>query len=386
MKKEFGSYYPPDDGFFTELWDEALIILDANILCNLYRYDKSTRNEFLMILKELKERLWLPHQSALEYQRNRLNEILNQKEKISNLKQIVQDAERKFNEEINKFGKQFPYFDISNIKKAGKDSFSNIKLKIQELDENEPNLLENDTILDEITELYSDRVGKKFEVTHELEIYEEGEKRYSSLIPPGYKDASNKKGIHRFGDLILWFQIIEKARKARCPIIFVTDDRKEDWWCIIKDQNFGPKPELIAELNDKAQVNFHMYTSVDFLKCASRYKKKILASATIKEVESVQQERTYPHLNQALLNSIKNLQRILNTLPLAEIINAQYEIAKLVQTQENQREQLLASINKFLSPDYSLPWPYVNYPSKIPDSSEEEKSMKANDDEPDEEG
>ena len=44
---------------------------DASALLDLYRMTRTTREEFLSILDRLKDRVWLPHQTGLEYYDNR---------------------------------------------------------------------------------------------------------------------------------------------------------------------------------------------------------------------------------------------------------------------------------------------------------------------------
>lgn len=99
MKEKLIQFYHPEGDFFKKLWDEALIVPDANILLNLYRYDEKTRTEFLEILDKLKERLWVPHQVALEYQKNRINEIINQREKLYTAKKIFIDSKKELTKE-----------------------------------------------------------------------------------------------------------------------------------------------------------------------------------------------------------------------------------------------------------------------------------------------
>ena len=60
-------------------------------------------------------------------------------------------------------------------------------------------------------------------------------------------------------NLVIWFytyQIIDKAKSSKKPIILVTSEKKKDWWRKIKGQTIGPKPELIEEMQDKANVQF----------------------------------------------------------------------------------------------------------------------------------
>lgn len=45
---------------------------DANVLLTLYRLGKATQEKMLAIFRGLGERLFVPYQAALEFQRNRL--------------------------------------------------------------------------------------------------------------------------------------------------------------------------------------------------------------------------------------------------------------------------------------------------------------------------
>ena len=111
-----------------------------------------------------------------------------------------------------------------------------------------PNFMREDTILSELTKLYEGKVGDKYSDERLKEIFTIGEERYNKKVPPGYKDTNKKTGDrHRFGDLIIWLQILEKSKKDGCDIIFVTDDKKEDWWQLHNGDKIGPRRELIIE-------------------------------------------------------------------------------------------------------------------------------------------
>lgn len=80
MKNSFFGYYHPREEELHELWETCLFVLDANVLLNLYRYSPGTSASLINILTEISNRLWIPHQVALEYQTNRLDEIARQAE------------------------------------------------------------------------------------------------------------------------------------------------------------------------------------------------------------------------------------------------------------------------------------------------------------------
>src|SRR5205814_1021232 len=80
---------------------------------------------------------------------------------------------------------------------------------------------------DRVTELFAGRVGPKPTDERLNAIRKEGEERYAKKIPPGFEDA--KKGndsSDKFGDLIIWKELIDKSKTDKRPIIFVTDDGK----------------------------------------------------------------------------------------------------------------------------------------------------------------
>ncbi|MEH7832557.1 PIN-like domain-containing protein, partial [Bacillus velezensis] len=76
MKSIFKEFY--FDNKSSDIWINSVVILDANVLLNLYRYSKETSKKLLSLLKKSQERLWLPHQIALEFHLNRTNVILDQ--------------------------------------------------------------------------------------------------------------------------------------------------------------------------------------------------------------------------------------------------------------------------------------------------------------------
>ena len=92
-----GFYRPSEDEFLT-LWERGFFVLDSNVLLNLYRYPETARRDFLNVLKKIKERIWVPHQVILEFQRNRLGVITQTLKPITEL----EDELEKISHQINK--------------------------------------------------------------------------------------------------------------------------------------------------------------------------------------------------------------------------------------------------------------------------------------------
>ena len=97
-------------------------------------------------------------------------------------------------------------------------------------------------MLARITDLFDDKVGSPYASDRLANIYNDGEKRYQANIPPGFMDAKGKKDNSKYGDLVLWFQIMDKAKEKKSPVVFICDDAKEDWWWVFSGKTIGPRP------------------------------------------------------------------------------------------------------------------------------------------------
>lgn len=74
----FQAYRTPADSDYSALLTQGMIVLDTNVLLDLYRYNKEACDDLLSILDRLNERLWIPHQVMNEFWRNR-EEVLQDK-------------------------------------------------------------------------------------------------------------------------------------------------------------------------------------------------------------------------------------------------------------------------------------------------------------------
>lgn len=284
MRNAFYEYYDLTNDERDRLWDKALIVLDTNVLLSLYRLQSEARREILAAITKYKERLWMPFQIGWEYHEHRLEEACRPVDSLRRLK----DKVNSFTNEIEKDYGKHPYLkDYKSIKRT-LDSLNDKINKLTEVSILDcPNFLHNDAILAEISNLYDGKVGKPYTDEQLTEIYKKGESRYDKKIPPGYKDKDKKTGDHhRFGDLIIWQQMLEKSKEDDCDILFITDDKKEDWWQMYNSDKIGPRRELIAEF--RTFTGNHLigfYTPDRFLSIANERKDVSVKKATIDEVK-----------------------------------------------------------------------------------------------------
>lgn len=79
MREHFPGYYRPTDAELRELFATCIFAFDANVLLNLYRYSQVTETALLQALGKLGDRVWLPHQAGLDFQKNKAAVIHEQK-------------------------------------------------------------------------------------------------------------------------------------------------------------------------------------------------------------------------------------------------------------------------------------------------------------------
>lgn len=259
-------------------------MFDANILLGLYRYSDSTRKDFLYMLDFIKQRCWLPHQAVKEYFGNRLSVIGHQEQSYVDIVKSISDIETQF-----KNSKQHPFLSEKALVRLCKE-FEAVKAELESSRKSHVDRITNDEILSSLEVIFDGRVGDAFSEPDMKKIASEGEDRYKRNIPPGFKDSKKEDPcdeFRKFGDLILWKQMIEYAKFKKLGVIFVCDDRKEDWWMEFKGRTIGPRPELIEEFVANTGLDFHMYSSDRFLEFASNHFKKNVSKGSVSEIREM---------------------------------------------------------------------------------------------------
>jgi hypothetical protein len=302
MKDTFKAFYQLSENEFEKLWDECLFVFDANVLLNLYRYTDETRAELTNILDKIKDRVWIPFQAGMEFHFNRLTVIQDQVDSYGKIKGILEDKKTDISKELNEsfknYIKRHPKVNISGIIEELKGKFDEVVSNIESARGDHPEFMKQDDILEYVTQIFNGKIGTQLTKEDLDELYKNGDKRYKNKIPPGYKDLEEKKGKKKFfndqvfsdefGDLVVWKEIIKKSQEENTPIIFITDDEKEDWWQIIKRRvTVGPRPELINEFNKETGQLFYMYKTFKFMEYAQSFLHNEVSQKAINEAKYV---------------------------------------------------------------------------------------------------
>jgi len=221
--------------------DDYIIILDTNVLLNIYRYSPEFSEFALECLKNVCDSIYLPATVKMEYEKHCKGEFSKMVKRITEAsKETEKQIKNAKNKIINSCDRleQLHFPDIDDLKDV-------LSQKIDEVYQAFCDFFEDRASLN-ITQNYWEGIDYLAQLVQKIEdlnhilqtpsqkdIYswcDEGEKRYKNEIPPGFKDAKNKDGVRKYSDLIIWMEILRYAKTNHKNIIFVTDDVKADWW------------------------------------------------------------------------------------------------------------------------------------------------------------
>ena len=289
MRNLLPEYFQPTEEEIKRIWQHGTIVIDANVLLNLFRYSENSRSELIKILQYYSKRLWIPYQVAFEFLENsvtvpaHLNSVLH--DTLKKIDEIQGVLEKHLN--LNQFDK-YHLLKPDEIRKDIKKIQDRLHEKVEKINK-EYEKVDKKSIVEQISTLLEGKVGNDFDEKTLLDSFREGERRYKEKIPPGYKDLESKKANakrHLYGDYLWWMQAIEYSAKNHCDLIIVTDDAKEDWWFKVGSETVGPRVELIKEFRNKTNQTFHMYRTARFMELAKKYDKVTVSNDSIKEVKS----------------------------------------------------------------------------------------------------
>lgn len=267
MKDKYPGWYPKTSAEAASLWKEAIFVPDANVLLHCLRHQAAARDELLRLLDILKASLWIPYQIGLEFHRNRLDVELGAQDTYDALVKDQEATLEKARERLRQLRahptisveKELAALDMFSQDFRGRMASAKISHPVEEISQ----------AVARLTQLLEGRIGDKWKPDQLATLKKEGDDRYAKKIPPGFKDVKKEGEFDRFGDLIIWKDMIAKAKLEKKPVIFISDDAKEDWWWIHRGRKLGARPELIEEFRSDTGQDFHIYEFSQFLRFAA---------------------------------------------------------------------------------------------------------------------
>ena len=271
----------------NKLFEDGFIIFDTCGLLDFYYLTSEYQKIIVEIIDHLKEQIWIPAQVKYEFDKNYSNARLKPKiekynDKTIQKNNIVDDLKTY----ISLWDRKYYHPYISDEKLRSLKSLLN-KLK--------PLMLEIKTLIateyqvrkKEIDEIQNDdiikqsidslNIGNPFSYKDLKDIVVEGFYRYKNQIPPGYKDAETKEGIRQYGDLIIWKEILRKAKEANKDVVFISNDLKADWRIVDETASNNktekpdaiekgkPRRELLTEFEEETGRKIWFYTTAEFI-------------------------------------------------------------------------------------------------------------------------
>ncbi|EJG1162914.1 hypothetical protein C0P18_RS13480 [Vibrio parahaemolyticus] len=215
---------------------KTLILFDTNILAYLYKLHANARNEFYTWSDSAinDDRLFLPGWAASEYSNrvttNKLDDYTNKNNNAT------PDKAKKMYEALYEIASLFVDDDIlANSQFTGdRDQFLDGFLStIKSLDTYTRAFKTQFKVGDvhnEITKHFSTVVLTSDLTELCAKANREGDTRFEHRLPPGFKDGG--KGENRFGDLIIWYEILNKSKELKANfdhVLFLSNDEKSDW-------------------------------------------------------------------------------------------------------------------------------------------------------------
>jgi len=290
MRKRFAAFAARSDKDVLALWKTAYFTFDANVLLELYANPPSVLSTFTGILERLTGRLFVTHQAALEFYRNR--------------EKVVRTARNTFARLESEF-KEVPMAFSESARQQFNDLIESEKKELKKF-------LSDDPVERDLDRILGEHLLEPLDNT--VAMYPEIDLRYAAGVPPGFADKDEKEDYRKYGDALLWFEVIRHAKANKKPHVLVTADMKHDWWRKDnKQQIIGPRPELGQELWERAAVEFHLCTFKEFIEISST-RLEFSATEAVEALEKSEQHRAEDKQKEQVIKDIVT-RAVLNSPP-----------------------------------------------------------------------
>ncbi|WP_255546660.1 PIN-like domain-containing protein [Glaciihabitans sp. dw_435] len=281
MYRGFEGFQDPTEEEVLELLRSAPVILDANVLLDIYTFEEPARVLALSRLEVLQERAWVPHQALLEFWRNRQSVISTlqtpgppleavRSELFAIVNGLRPDRERPDDIQQIRNTIETQLTEISDAVSAARGTPLDVDALLADTS--------RDPVLERLEGILEDRVGAPFESDEYTKMVQEGLDRFALQIPPGYEDLKDKKDQipeRGTGDFLLWEQSLRHVKETgqHAGFVIVTNDKKDDWRVLLskpRKRVLGVRPELVSEALNRTGAKFVLLTQSDFYRLMAK--------------------------------------------------------------------------------------------------------------------
>lgn len=292
----FEHYYPLPSEVQRGLLRDGLVVPDTSALLHSYRLSPETADAWLELLGALGDRLWVPYQVALEYQRNRLSVVAAQTSLAHKLRRDALGAVQTLKDLVQKETPQIRRSRVVELEewqalaedwsKGVECLFDKTLARAVDVDDA---AAARDRVHISLEQSLTGRIGSPLSEPDYNALLKEGKERFSKRIPPGFMDQK-KSGDDKFGDLVFWEEVLVHAGAQQRGVVIVCEDQKEDWWIRQSGRTLGPLPALREEFQRRVQKPFWLVTVAGLMKQAGDFGLPLPGGAEVAEAERLEAE------------------------------------------------------------------------------------------------
>jgi multidrug efflux pump subunit AcrA (membrane-fusion protein) len=284
LTEGFEFYFRPDPTRTEAAFEQGVIITDTNVLLNVLRYSPSARDELLAVLTEIQNRVFVPYQVAVEYNRNRVQVVDDRRAELEQTEAEIEKIRTLVRTTVNSYASRriIGEDNIARLDQAARDLSSALDLAQQEAEASydlDPDEMVGfkDTLTTQLEVIFGDRVGERPSDSQLASDSAEAQRRQKERLAPGFKDKSD-------GDYLWWAEVLRSPLIQGRPVVVVSDDAaKGDWRFEQRGMNVGPHPILLADIRRAGGTDLILLTTRDLLKLVQSRNPTKVSSATLDE-------------------------------------------------------------------------------------------------------
>ncbi|MBX9722620.1 MAG: PIN domain-containing protein [Candidatus Obscuribacterales bacterium] len=343
MKNAFLGYYRTTIPLKQrkEIWESATFVFDTNVWLRIIDNKLDKHELFLtLVLDQLKDRVWMPFQIATEYHRHIPTHIQSRLAPYDEIIKSLETVRKKSNHEL-----ELPSKKLKDLAKNSEllsciNELKNLRHKTERTCK---------SIVSRIADIFTNKIGEMPDYSLFQFRCQLAELRYKQNIPPGYKDAKTKAETgNAFGDALLWLELLEYASSSKSHIVFVTQEKKTDWWLERPGaESLIARPELAQEMKITSSVEFMMYGFKGFLEDAHRFLK---LAGKEKEFEEMLKSLIQPADVDAISDlSVKDgIELASRQLRQDDFDGLKVTLSRLSEPQQEEEDRDVMSVDEFL--------------------------------------
>lgn len=227
--------------------DDTLIVMDSNVWLNLYTIHPLALTEIVDKIRENKDSFWIPNQVYREFFRHakgKKNDVIdyyknsrvNCIKELERTKDIVGQTFENFKRKQRTDGEQLKGEILNDFEAVIRKFKRGYEVLEKTYTEELAAIRETDIVSDIVNEVYENSKIKDFSIMEKVQICEEGEVRYKYKIAPGYTDGEKRSDFEcgdfyrKYGDLIIWKELLKRVTGTKINTLFVEDEKKKDWF------------------------------------------------------------------------------------------------------------------------------------------------------------